>query len=84
MRLVRWLIAVLCLAAGAIVGALNAQAVSLDLGFTVLHATLGVCVLVAFLAGVVVGGLVAVASLAGPLRRNRVGAPAGGVRREGE
>jgi len=71
MRLVRWLIALLCLAAGAIVGALNAQPVSLDLGFTILRATLGVCVLIALLLGVVVGGLVAVASVARPIRRNR-------------
>jgi len=84
MRLVRWLIALLCLAAGAIVGALNAQPVSLDLGFTVLHATLGVCVLAALLLGVVLGGLVAVAGLARPTPRSRVptstaGAGSGGA-----
>ncbi|MFL6592190.1 MAG: lipopolysaccharide assembly protein LapA domain-containing protein [Luteimonas sp.] len=79
MRLVRWLIALLCLAAGAIVGALNAQPVSLDLGFTMLRATLGVCVLVALLLGVVVGGLVAVAGLAKPMRRSRLPEPAAGV-----
>jgi putative membrane protein len=72
MRLVRWLIALLCLAAGAIVGALNAQPVSLDLGFTTLRATLGVCVLMALLMGVVLGGLVAAASLARPVRRSRL------------
>ena len=84
MRLVRWLTALLCLAAGAIVGALNAQPVSLDLGFTVLRATLGVCVLVALLLGVVLGGLVAVAGLARPIRRNRLPAPAAGVGSGGE
>ena len=69
MRLVRWLTAVLCVAAGAIVGALNAQPVSLDLGFAILRATLGVCLLVSLLLGVVIGGLVAVASVTRPLRR---------------
>jgi putative membrane protein len=78
MRLVRWLIALLCLAAGAIVGALNAQPVSLDLGFTILRATLGVCLLMALLLGVVVGGLVAVASLSRPIRRSRLPASTGG------
>ena len=83
MRLVRWLIALLCLAAGAVVGALNAQPVSLDLGFTILRATLGVCVLMALLLGVVVGGLIAVASLARPIRRGRLPASTGGVGRGG-
>ena len=78
MRLVRWLIAVLCVAAGAIVGALNAQPVSLDLGFAILRATLGVCLLVSLLLGVVVGGLVAAASMARRLRRNA--APPASVR----
>ena len=83
MRLVRWLIALLCLAAGAVVGALNAQPVSLDLGFTILRVTLGVCVLTALLLGVVVGGLIAVASLAQPIRRGRRPASTGGVGRGG-
>ena len=73
MRLIRLLIALLCLAAGAIVGALNAQPVALDLGVAILHATLGVCVLLALLIGVVVGGLVLTASVVLPLRQRCAG-----------
>jgi len=69
MRLIRWLIALLCLAVGVVVGALNPQPVMLDLGVTVLHSTLGVCLLVALLLGVIVGGLVLVASSVLPLRK---------------
>jgi uncharacterized integral membrane protein len=69
MRLIRWLIALLCLAVGVVVGALNPQPVMLDLGVTVLHSTLGVCLLVALLLGVIVGGLVLVASSVLPLRQ---------------
>jgi len=69
MRLIRWLIALLCLAVGVVVGALNPQPVTLDLGVAVLHSTLGVCLLVALLLGVIVGGLVLVASIVLPLRQ---------------
>jgi uncharacterized integral membrane protein len=69
MRLVRLLIGLLFLAAGATVGALNAQPVALDLGVTILHATLGVCVLLALLSGVIIGGLVLTASVVLPMRQ---------------
>jgi putative membrane protein len=69
MRLIRWLIALLCLAVGIVVGALNPQPVALDLGVTTLHSTLGVCILLALLLGVVVGGLVLAASVVLPLRQ---------------
>jgi len=69
MRLIRWLIALLCLAVGIIVGALNPQPVSLDLGMATLHSTLGVCVLLALLLGVIAGGLVLVVSTVLPLRQ---------------
>jgi putative membrane protein len=69
MRLIRWLIALLCLAVGIVVGALNPQPVALDLGVATLHSTLGVCILLALLLGVIVGGLVLAASVVLPLRQ---------------
>jgi uncharacterized integral membrane protein len=69
MRLIRWLIALLCLAVGIVVGALNPQPVALDLGMATLHSTLGVSVLFSLLLGVIVGGLVLVASVVVPLRQ---------------
>jgi len=69
MRLIRWLIALMCLAVGIVVGALNPQPVALDLGITTLHSTLGVCILLALLLGVIVGGLVLAASVVLPLRQ---------------
>lgn len=69
MRLIRLLVALSCLAIGIAVGALNAQPVSLDLGITIFRATLGVCVLLALLAGVLIGGTVISASVVLPLQR---------------
>ncbi len=79
MRLIRLLVALSCLAVGIAIGALNAQPVSLDMGFATWHATLGVCVLMALLVGVVIGGLVISASVVVPLRRRLrlVGRPVG-------
>jgi lipopolysaccharide assembly protein A len=81
MHLIRLLIALLCLFAGAALGALNPQPVSLDLGVATAHATLGVCVLAALLLGVVIGGLVLMASVILPLRQRmrRAGARANAV-----
>ena len=75
MRLIRLLIALLCLAVGLVVGALNHQPVVIDLGFNTLHATLGVSVLVALLLGALIGGLAVTASVVLPLRQRlrRVG-----------
>jgi len=69
MILIRWLIALSCLAVGVIVGALNPQPVSIDLGMATLHSTLGVCVLFSLLVGVIVGGLALVASVVLPLQQ---------------
>jgi uncharacterized integral membrane protein len=76
MRLIRLLIAILCLAVGVVVGALNHEPVVIDLGFNTLHATLGVSVLVALLLGALIGGLAVTASVVLPLRQRlrRVGA----------
>jgi uncharacterized integral membrane protein len=69
MRLIRVLVALVFLGCGVIVGALNAQPVSLDLGIATLHSTLGVCLLAALLLGVVLGGLAISASVVLPLRQ---------------
>jgi uncharacterized integral membrane protein len=69
MRLIRLLVALFCLAVGIAVGALNPEPITLDLGLTTLHATLGVSILLALLAGVVIGGLAVSASMVLPLQR---------------
>ena len=69
MRLIRLLVALACIAAGAIVGALNPQPLSVDLGFTSIPSTLGVTILVALLAGAIIGGLMLAFSVVLPLRR---------------
>lgn len=69
MRVIRLLIALACIALGAIVGALNRQAAVIDLGGTQLSTTLGVALLVALLLGVLLGGLAISASVVLPLRR---------------
>lgn len=69
MRLIRLLAAIACLVVGIAVGALNPQPIALDLGFTTLHAGLGVTVLVALLAGVIIGGLILTVSTVLPLRQ---------------
>lgn len=57
MRVLRLLVACLFLAAGALLGALNPQPVSIDLGLASMHAGLGVSLLGAMLAGVAACGL---------------------------
>lgn len=69
MRLIRLLIALACLVAGVAVGAMNPQAVALDLGFIAVTTTLGVAVIMALLLGVLVGGLVLAASVVLPLQQ---------------
>jgi len=70
MRVIRLLIALACLAAGAILGALNRQIVSIDLGIGFVPATsLGIALIVALLLGALIGGLAISASVVLPLRR---------------
>ena len=69
MRLIRLLLALAGLALGAVVGALNRQPVSIDLGFAHLPSNLGVALIVALLLGVLLGGLAISASVVLPLRR---------------
>ena len=69
MRLIRLLIAVACIAAGATIGALNPQILSIDIGFVTVHATLGVTILVALLIGAIIGGSMLAFSVVLPLRQ---------------
>lgn len=69
MRLLRILLALACLAAGIVVGALNTQLVRLDLGLVELTPSLGVALIIALLLGVLVGGMALAASVVWPLRR---------------
>ncbi|MDQ3617650.1 MAG: lipopolysaccharide assembly protein LapA domain-containing protein [Pseudomonadota bacterium] len=69
MRFIRFLIAFACLAAGAVVGALNRDLVRIDFGLATVSTNLGVALLVALLIGVLVGGLTISASVVLPLRR---------------
>ena len=69
MRLLRFLIAIMCLGAGAVVGALNRTPIVVDLGFARMPTNLGVSLLAALLLGVLVGGLAISASVVLPLRR---------------
>ena len=69
MRVIRFLVAFACLALGAVVGALNRQLVTIDLGAAYIPTNLGVALIVALLLGVIVGGLAISASLVLPLRR---------------
>lgn len=69
MHVIRLLIALACIALGAVVGALNRQTAVIDLGGTQISTTLGVALLVALLFGVLLGGSAIAASVVWPLRR---------------
>ena len=69
MRLFRFLLALVCLGAGAVVGALNRSPVSVDLAFTTVPTNLGIALILAVLLGVLLGGLAISASVVMPLRR---------------
>ena len=69
MRVIRLLVAFAFIALGAIVGALNRQEIAIDFGAFHLSTTLGVALLVALLAGVILGGTAIAASVVLPLRR---------------
>ena len=69
MRPLRILIALVFVAIGLAVGALNPQRVTLDLGATGIEAGLGVLVLAALLIGALCGGLVLALGVVLPLRR---------------
>ena len=68
MRVLRLLVACLFLAAGALLGALNPQPVSIDFGPASMHAGLGVSLLGALLVGVVACGLLLSALVIVPMK----------------
>ena len=69
MRLIRLIVAIACILLGGLVGALNTQAVVLDLGFASVRASLGLSVLLALLLGVLAGGTLFAIGVVAPLRR---------------
>ncbi len=69
MRLIRILIAFACLALGAVVGALNRQPVSIDVGFAYLPSNLGIALIASLLIGVLIGGMAIGVSVVLPLRQ---------------
>lgn len=69
MRVVRLLIAIVCLVFGAIVGALNRQPVLIDMGVSGVTTPLGIALIVVLLLGVLIGGLAIGASVVLPMRR---------------
>lgn len=83
MRVLRLLLALISVAAGVALGALNPQPVTLDLGFHAVHSTLGVVLLTTLLVGAVAGGLILLVAVVGPLkgalRRARAAQPARAV-----
>ena len=70
MRLLRLFFAIVFIALGIALGALNPQTVVLDLGITMLHAGLGVVLLAALLVGAILGGLALAPGVIVPLRRD--------------
>lgn len=73
MRLFRIFFAVVFVALGAALGALNREPVLLDLGFTHVHGSLGVMVLATALAGALCGGLALTLGVVAPLQRRLAG-----------
>jgi lipopolysaccharide assembly protein A len=69
MRPLRAFVAVLFLAVGVVVGALNPGIASVDLGIWRLELALGVVLIGAVLCGVLLGGLAVVVAVVLPLRR---------------
>jgi uncharacterized membrane protein YciS (DUF1049 family) len=68
MRVLRLLVACLFLAAGAMLGALNPQLVTIDFGPASVHAGLGISLLVALLVGVAACGLLLTTLVIVPLK----------------
>lgn len=69
MRPLRMLIAIVFLAVGLVLGVLNAEPATVDLGVVEIKAGLGVILLCSLLAGVLAGGLAIVVSVVLPMRR---------------
>lgn len=68
MRLIKALLALLFIVFGVLFGALNRQAVRIELGFTGIDGTVGTVLLLAVLAGALLAGVVLLASVIWPLQ----------------
>lgn len=67
MNVFRLIIALLFLATGLLIGVLNTQPITLKLLFAQIETSSGVAIILSLLAGVIIGGLIAVATLVWPL-----------------
>jgi uncharacterized membrane protein YciS (DUF1049 family) len=67
MKVVRLLILLAVLVAGLIVGALNSQDMTLNLGFTAIHSSTGLAITIALLTGAFIGGGLVLVGLVIPL-----------------
>lgn len=77
MRLIKAIVALLFVAVGVLLGALNRTPIRIDVGFaTIEHANLGTSLLVAVLAGAIVAGGVLTVAVVWPLRRQLRRSPA--------
>lgn len=67
MNIFRLIVALVFLAIGLLVGVLNTQPITLKLLFTQIETSSGVAIILSLLAGVIIGGLIALATLVWPL-----------------
>lgn len=67
MNIFRLIIALIFLGIGLLVGVLNTQPITLKLLFTDIQTSSGVAIILSLLAGVVIGGLIVLATLVWPL-----------------
>lgn len=67
MNIFRLIIALIFLGIGLLVGVLNTQPITLKLLFTDIQTSSGVAIILSLLAGVVIGGLIILATLVWPL-----------------
>ncbi|KRA51286.1 hypothetical protein ASD77_17015 [Pseudoxanthomonas sp. Root65] len=84
MNMFRLVVALLFLAYGLIIGVLNTQPITLKLLFTEFQTSSGVGIMLSLLLGVVVGGLIVLATLVWPLyaklrKANRAALSTGGA-----
>lgn len=67
MNVARLLILLAVLVAGLVIGALNSQAMTLNLGFTAIHSSTGLAIIVALLSGAIIGAGLVLVGLVIPL-----------------
>ena len=67
MNIFRLIVALVFLAMGLLIGVLNTQPITLKLLFTQIETSSGVAIILSLLAGVIIGGLIALATLVWPL-----------------